>query len=171
MNFKVLVMGVSGCGKSTVAAAIGRALRCPTIEGDDHHLPSSRDKMKRGIALTDDDRTPWLDILGELLKDAEGSMVLSCSALKRSYRERLRIAEPGLRIVYVHIGIVEARRRVAARASHFFPASLVDNQFATLMTPQGEPGVLQVEAAQPVAAQCEAVLRWLGEPSAASTHQ
>ena len=120
--------------------------------------------MKRGLPLVDADRMPWLDALGALLQAAEGSVVLSCSALKRSYRDRLRAAEPALRIVYVHIDLDEAKRRVAARASHFFPASLVENQMATLESPEGEPGVLRVEATQPVGAQCEAVLRWLAIP-------
>ncbi len=161
MSVKLLVMGVSGCGKTTVAGAIATALDCTAVEGDDHHPPSSQDKMGRGIPLTDADRIPWLDTLGSLLKDADGRLVMSCSALKRAYRDRLRAAEPTLRFVYVHVDIDEAKRRVAARASHFFPASLVDSQFAALESPEGEPGVLRVEATEPVAAQCEAVLHWL----------
>lgn len=164
MTVKLLVMGVSGCGKTTVARAIAAALDCTAVEGDDYHLPSSQDKMERGVPLMDADRIPWLDALGALLRDAEGRLVMSCSALKRAYRDRLRAAEPTLRFVYVHIDIGEAKRRVASRSSHFFPTSLVDSQFAALESPEGEPGVLRVEAAEPVAAQCEAVLRWLAIP-------
>lgn len=169
MKLKLLVMGVSGCGKTTVAEAIAAALNCAAVEGDDYHLPCSQDKMERGIPLTDADRLPWLDALGALLKDAQGSLVISCSALKRSYRDRLRAAEPKLRFVYVHIDIDEAKRRVASRTGHFFPASLVDSQFAALESPEGEPGVLRVEASEPVAAQCEAVLRWRAIPSCSNT--
>lgn len=161
MAFKLMVMGVSGCGKSTVAARLAQALGCPLIEGDDHHLPQSQEKMRHGIALGDADRDPWLDRLGAMLAEASGSVVLSCSALKRSYRDRLRAAEPSLRIVFIDIDIEESRARVAARPSHLFPASLVENQFATLESPVGEPGVFRVEATQPLDAQCDAVLRWL----------
>jgi len=168
MSVKLLVMGVSGCGKTTATRALAAALDCAAVEGDDYHLPSSQDKMDRGVPLTDADRIPWLDALGALLNDADGRLVMSCSALKRTYRDRLRAADPMLRFVYVHIDIDEARRRVASRASHFFPASLVDSQFAALESPEGELGVLRVEAAEPVAAQCEAVLRWLAIPPCSS---
>ncbi|VTU23694.1 Thermoresistant gluconokinase [Variovorax sp. SRS16] len=161
MPFKLLVMGVSGCGKSTVAAGLAGALGVALIEGDDHHLPQSQDKMRRGIALTDADREPWLDQLGVLLADAQGGVVLTCSALRRRYRDRLRAAEPALQIVFIEISPEEARARVAARASHFFPASLVANQFDALESPLGEPGVLPVDATWTIEAQCDAVLRWL----------
>ena len=165
MTSKLMVMGVSGCGKSTVAARLAQALGCPLIEGDDYHLPQSQDKMRRGIALGDADRDPWLDRLGAMLAEAPGSVVLTCSALKRSYRERLRAAEPQLRVVFIDIDIDESRKRVAARPSHLFPASLVDNQFATLESPVGEPGVFRIEATDSLDAQCNAVLRWLGKTS------
>jgi gluconokinase len=161
MSLKLGVMGISGCGKTTVAKAIARALDCEVVEGDDYHLPSSQEKMARGIPLSDADRLPWLDALGVVLQKADGSLVMSCSALKRAYRERLRAAEPALLFVYVHNGVEDARRRVALRSSHFFPPTLVDSQFKTLESPEGEPGVLRVEASEPVAAQCEAILRWL----------
>lgn len=161
MAWQLLVMGVSGCGKSTVAAGLARALDAALIEGDDHHLPQSQDKMRRGIALGDADRYPWLDRLGALLASTQGGAVLTCSALKRRYRDRLRAAAPALRIVFIEIGPAEARARVAARASHFFPASLVANQFEALEPPLGEPGVLRVDANWTIDAQCDAVLHWL----------
>lgn len=161
MSHKLLVMGVSGCGKSTVAARLAQALEASLIEGDDYHLPQSQQKMEQGIPLTDDDRDPWLDRLGALLAASDDSVVLTCSALKRRYRDRLRAAEPALKIVFLDIDIEEARRRVGARRSHFFPASLVDNQFQTLESPVDEAGVLRVETTLPLEAQCEAVLRWL----------
>ena len=164
MPFKLLVMGVAGCGKSTVAAGLARALHGLLIEGDDYHLPESQDKMRRGIALDDRDREPWLDKLGALMANAQVDTVLTCSALKQSYRARLRGAEPSLRIVYLDIDREESKARVAARPAHLFPASLVDDQFRVLEPPTGEPGVLRIDATQAVQAQCEAVLRWLGEP-------
>lgn len=161
MPRKLLVMGVSGCGKSSTAAALARALGASMIEGDDHHLPQSREKMRRGIALDDEDRDPWLDRLGALVAESSGHVVFTCSALKRRYRDRLRAAEPALEIVYIDIAPQEARTRVAARTSHWFPASLVDSQFEALEPPGGEPGVLCVDASWATAIQCEAVIRWL----------
>jgi gluconokinase len=163
MPHKLLVMGVAGCGKSTIAARLASALHGLLIEGDDYHLPQSQDKMRRGIALDDRDRDPWLAKLGSLLALAPDHAVLTCSALKRSYRDRLRNAAPSLKIVYLEIDRTESMARVAARPTHLFPASLVDNQFQVLEPPVGEPGVLRTDATQPVDAQCEAVLRWLVE--------
>jgi len=153
MTLKVLVMGVAGCGKSTFGAALAAALDGRLIEGDDFHLPESQRKMRDGVALEDDDRWPWLDRLGVILAQADGPTVLSCSALKRVYRERLRAAVPGLKIVFLDITPDEARARVAGRAGHLFPASLVASQFATLESPVGEPDVLTVKAVQPPEAQ------------------
>lgn len=151
MQRSVVVMGVAGCGKSTVGVTLSQSLGLPLIEGDDFHSAASRDKMNRGIALTDADRGGWLDTLAtELQRRPEGA-VLTCSALKRRYRERLRAASPGLKFVFLEIGRDDAVRRVAARAgAHFFSATLVDSQFATLESPVGEPGVLRLDATQPL---------------------
>jgi len=159
---KVLVMGVAGCGKSTVAAALARELDAALIEGDEHHPRSNQEKMRNGIALLDSDREPWLDKLGTLLARATGSAVLACSALKRSYRDRLRTAVPGLRIVYLEISLAEAHCRVAARKGHYFPPGLVVSQFASLEAPTGEAGVLQLPAHQPLAVQAGTIMGWLG---------
>lgn len=157
---KLVVMGVSGCGKSMLGAHIAAALGAPLIEGDDHHLPQSRAKMQRGIALEDSDREPWLDRLGELLAQQRGDAVLTCSALKRRYRERLRARVPGLRFVFIDISRAEAEARVRARSGHIFPHTLVASQFDALESPLGEAGVLAVPAAAPIPVQLDAVLRW-----------
>ncbi|MBO9651560.1 MAG: gluconokinase [Variovorax sp.] len=144
-------MGVSGCGKSSLGAALARELALPLIEGDDFHAPESVRKMRAGIALTDEDRAGWLSRLGKELAEHEKGAVLTCSALKRDYRDRLRAARPELRFVFMSLSREEAERRVAERAAvHMFPASLVANQFATLESPVGEPGVLEVDATAPV---------------------
>lgn len=161
---RLLVMGVSGCGKSTLAAALARALEAELIEGDEHHTPESQAKMRQGQALDDADRAPWLDRLGALLTASRGPAVLSCSALKRDYRERLRHAAPGLKTVFVDIDLAAASARVASRQGHLFPASLVASQFETLESPLGEPGVLAVRADLDVEAQTRSVLRWLRGP-------
>jgi gluconokinase len=159
----LVVMGVAGCGKSSLGAALAAALALPLIEGDDHHSAESRAKMSRGIALDDADRAGWLDRLGaELARHAaqDGGAVLSCSALKRAYRDRLRAACPGLRFVFLELDRDEALRRVASRATHFFSSSLVDSQFATLERPDPalEPDVLRLSATQPLDELCAAVV-------------
>ena len=143
----LVVMGVAGCGKSSVGAALAQAEGLPLIEGDDHHSPASREKMRQGIALTDADREGWLATLGQLLQAQPHGVVLTCSALKKVYRDRLRSACPGLRFVFLEIDRASAGQRVAARAgTHFFSTALVDSQFATLESPVGEAGVLRLDA-------------------------
>jgi gluconokinase len=166
---KIDVMGVAGCGKSTLARALAVALGCGFVEGDDHHLPESQRKMHAGIALTDADREPWLDRLAALLaSDPDTGLVLSCSALKRRYRDRLRDGVPGLRFVYVEISPQDAAVRVASRPAHLFPASLVASQFEALESPLDEAGVLAVAATEPTERQLDAVLRWLGVEAVAA---
>jgi gluconokinase len=141
-----------------VAQATGLAL----VEGDDFHSPASRAKMSQGIALDDADRGGWLGTLGEQLRSHPEGLVLTCSALKRAYRERLRQASPGLRFVFLDIGREQAQARVAARAAeHFFSTTLVDSQFATLENPTGEPGVLRVDALQSLDQLQAEVTAWL----------
>ena len=157
-----MVMGVSGCGKSTLAQAVAQALGCAMLEGDAFHADVSQTKMSQGTPLTDADRAGWLATLGtQLTKHPEG-VVLSCSALKQAYRDTLRNYVPQLRFVFLEISHATALARVSARSSeHFFPAALVDNQFATLESPTGEVGVLTVEASAPQADQVTQVLAWL----------
>lgn len=160
-------MGVAGCGKSTVGAVVASAEGLPLIEGDDFHSAASRDKMARGTPLTDADRAQWLVTLGEQLAAHPDGVVLTCSALKRAYRDRLRRAAPGLRFVFLEIGRDAAKERVASRGAHFFSASLVDSQFATLESPVGEPGVLRVDALEPLDRLQQRVSAWLHEKDAA----
>ncbi|WP_349744389.1 gluconokinase [Roseateles cavernae] len=159
---KAVVMGVAGCGKSSLGQAIAAARGWAYIEGDAHHSPASVAKMRAGIALTDADREGWLDLLGRELAVQRGGAVLACSALKLSYRERLRAAVPGLRFVFLDISRELSLQRVAARAAeHLFPASLVDSQFAALESPLGEAGVLRVAAAATPEQQLSEALAWL----------
>ena len=162
----LVVMGVSGCGKSTLAQAVAQALGCTMLEGDAFHADTSQAKMSQGIPLTDADRIGWLATLGnQLAKHPEG-VVLSCSALKQAYRDTLRSAVPQLRFVFLEISHATSLARVSARASdHFFPAALVDNQFATLESPTGEAGVLTLDATAPQDALVAKVLAWLPLPN------
>lgn len=159
----VLIMGVSGCGKSSVAAALCLRNGAFLIEGDSYHPPANIRKMRAGTPLTDADRAGWLDTLAEQLHLALAAgrrPVLTCSALKRAYRERLRRAVPGLGVVFLELSRDAAAERVATRPGHFMPASLIDSQFATLELPVGEPLTLPLDATVPVQALAEAADRW-----------
>ena len=160
----MVVMGVSGCGKSSLAEAIAEDLGCTMLEGDVFHSAHSQAKMAGGVPLDDADRAGWLATLGEKLADCQADIVLSCSALKKSYRDTLRSYTPNLRFVYLAISPANALARVASRTtagSHFFPATLVDNQFATLEVPTGEVGVLTVDATAPMPELVAQVRAWL----------
>jgi carbohydrate kinase (thermoresistant glucokinase family) len=135
---RLVVMGPSGCGKSTVGEALARALGWTYIEGDDFHPPANVEKMRAGIALDDTDRAGWLDALAARLAEARAAgrgAVLACSALKRSYRDRLRQGSPELRLVYLHGDRRTLGARLAARRHRYMPASLLASQLATLEPP------------------------------------
>ncbi|KAF5887053.1 gluconokinase [Rhizobium sp. PEPV16] len=144
----VIVMGVSGCGKSSVGERIAAEYCMGFLEGDQLHPAGNVEKMAQGIPLDDDDRLPWLDRIGEEIRTAQETsqgLVISCSALKRSYRDRLRQAAGG-RLAFVFL---EGTRdlllsRMKARQGHFMPASLLDSQLQTLERPGGEPDVVTV---------------------------
>ncbi|WP_411760759.1 gluconokinase [Streptomyces tunisiensis] len=129
----VVVMGVAGTGKTTIGPLLAARLGVPYAEGDDFHPQSNIAKMSAGTPLTDDDRWPWLDAIGDWAQGRAGlGGVVSCSALKRSYRDRLRAAAPG--VIFVHLtgdrALVEDR--MSHRQGHFMPTALLDSQFATL---------------------------------------
>lgn len=162
MSCSIVVMGVAGCGKSSLGQCLAQATGRRLVEGDDYHSASNRQKMQAGVPLTDTDREGWLGTLGDLLARDPNGLVVSCSALKRAYRERLRQACPGLRFVFLDIPKDQAERRVAARGeAHFFSSTLVDNQFATLESPAGEARVLTLDAQRPLADLESTVIEWL----------
>lgn len=157
----LVFMGVAGSGKSTLGAAVAARLGRVWLEGDDFHGEASRRKMAEGQPLTDADRTAWLAALCEQLRSQPKGALAACSALKRSYRDQLRQASPGLRFAFLDIGKDEARRRVQTRGGHFFPASLMDSQFDALEPPIGEPGVLRLDALAPLSELQAQVCDWL----------
>jgi gluconokinase len=160
MSRSVVFMGVAGCGKSSLAAAVASVVGLQLVEGDDFHSAASRTKMSQGIALTDEDRDGWLRVLGEQLEAAPDGIALTCSALKRKYRDRLRLASPGLLFVFLALSREQAHARVASRAAHFFSADLVDSQFVALEPPTGEAGVLGVDATLALEALTAQVVEW-----------
>lgn len=143
----IIVMGVSGCGKSTYAAALAAETGARLIEGDALHSAGNIVKMRAGVALSDDDRWPWLDRIAGAVNAAmaEGvPVVATCSALRRAYRDRLRAGVAGrVRFVLLDVPVEELRRRVAARTGHFMPPELLDSQLATLEWP-GEDEEVEV---------------------------
>ena len=169
MKNSLVIMGVAGCGKSSLGAAIAHACDMQLVEGDDFHSAASRVKMTNGIALNDADRDGWLSALGEQLRNHPNGLILTCSALKNSYRDRLRKACPGLRFVFMDISRTDALARVAARGEkHFFSPSLIDSQFDTLESPVGEPGVLRVDAMNQLTELRASVVAWLKQPLSTS---
>jgi len=149
----VVVMGVAGSGKSTIAAGIAQLLSLDWIDGDELHSPGSVAKMKAGIALEDDDRWPWLDRIAARLADADrypAGLVVACSALKRSYRDRIRLGAPGVRFVLLHGPAALIASRLAARTGHFMPSTLLASQLQTLELPGSDEGdVLHADIEQP----------------------
>ena len=160
-TLSLVIMGVAGCGKSTLAALVASELGLQLVEGDDHHPAHNRQKMRAGIPLTDEDRAGWLDSLVQLLRDNPGGQVVTCSTLRRRYRDRLRAAVPDLRFVHLEIEPEEALRRVSSRGSHFFGPGLVESQFATLESPAQETGVLCLPAVDPPEELAAQVATWL----------
>jgi gluconokinase len=139
----IVVMGVSGCGKSSVGASLATSLDLPFQEGDTLHPPVNVAKMAAGIPIDDTDRWPWLDAVAQTLA-ADG--IVSCSALKRCYRDRLRHgARRPLAFVFLQGSEALLAERMGARSGHFMPPSLLASQLATLEDPSGEPGTITVD--------------------------
>ena len=160
----IILMGVSGAGKTRIGKRLAAALAWSFYEGDDYHSQSNVEKMSQGIALTDADRAPWLDalheLIGELLAQDE-SAVLTCSALKRAYRERLGHGHDGVRIVYLHGSYELIRQRLKERRGHFMKADLLASQFEALEAPDASEGVLTVDVSQKPQRIVEAIKREL----------
>ncbi|MCW5624809.1 MAG: gluconokinase [Burkholderiales bacterium] len=134
----VVLMGVSGSGKTTVGVLLAQALDCEFHDADDYHSRANVEKMRAGMPLTDDDRWPWLDALNAMLlqrRDSGASVVLACSALRRIYRERLSRGIPEVRFVHLAGSMEIISARLAGRSGHYMPPSLLTSQFATLEPP------------------------------------
>ena len=149
MTLRVVIMGVSGCGKSSVGEGLSARLGVPYRDGDDLHPPANVEKMRAGVPLTDDDRWPWLDGVARVLA-TEASVIVGCSALRRAYRDRIRAGASGP-VTFVHLAgsrdVIASR--MAEREGHYMPLSLLDSQFATLEAP-GPDEALTVDIDQPL---------------------
>ncbi|WP_329188974.1 gluconokinase [Streptomyces sp. NBC_01428] len=142
----LVVMGVAGTGKTTIGPLLAARLGVPYAEGDDFHPQANIAKMSAGTPLTDDDRAPWLDAIGRWAHDRAGlGGVVSCSALKRGYRDRLRAAAPGVAFVHLTGDRQLIEDRMSHRKGHFMPTALLDSQFATLQPLAADEAGVEVD--------------------------
>lgn len=159
---RLVVMGVSGCGKSTVSQAVAQRLGLDVVDGDDLHLPESVAKMRAGIALQDDDRWPWLDRIGDYLAGCpEGApgRVVACSSLRRAYRDRIRAQAGEVCFLFLQGDHALIAQRMRQRKGHYMPAGLLDSQFQTLEPPgPDETDVITLSIDIPMAALIEQAL-------------
>ncbi len=163
---RVVVMGVTGCGKSTVASRLATTISARFCDGDSLHSAESVAKMSRGEPLTDDDRWPWFARIAAFLNDGPENAVIACSALKKTYRDYLRREVGNVRFLFLDASPETTTQRVSARQGHYMPASLVTSQFAALERPENEDRVTTISADTPVES---IVLRFLAELPATHT--
>jgi carbohydrate kinase (thermoresistant glucokinase family) len=156
----VVVMGVSGSGKSTIGALVAADLAVPFVDGDSLHPLTNVEKMAAGRPLDDADRWPWLRTVGRALAAAgDGGLVLACSALKRSYRDAIRAEDPDAIFLHLQGERSVLRRRIESRRDHFMPASLLDSQFAALEEPAADEPAVVVDVDADVSAVVDAAVR------------
>jgi gluconokinase len=148
MTLRLVIMGVAGCGKSTVGEALSRRIGVGYRDGDEFHTSEAVEKMRRGIPLTDEDRWPWLERIAKTLNDS-APLIIGCSALRRIYRDTIRSGAGGP-VTFVHLVGSRAliASRMASRDGHYMPLSLLDSQFATLEAP-GPDEAITVDIDQP----------------------
>jgi carbohydrate kinase (thermoresistant glucokinase family) len=161
----LVIMGVSGAGKSTIAALVAERLGWTFEEGDSLHPKANLDKMAAGIPLTDDDRWPWLAKIADWIDgrlDTGENGIVTCSALKRSYRNMLNRRGSGVEFVYLALNRVDLEERVEHREGHFMPASLLDSQLGTLEPPLPPEPAIQVDGAADPQLVVDRILRELG---------
>ncbi|WP_247040678.1 gluconokinase [Arthrobacter rhizosphaerae] len=161
----MVVMGVSGSGKSVLGSALGQSLGLPFIDADDLHPASNKALMAAGTPLTDEDRIPWLNVVAATIADGVSKgqpSVVACSALKRSYRDLLRTQVPDLLLIYIDGAAELIASRLEAREHEFMPATLLASQLATLEPPQADEAHLRVPAELTVEEAVELIRNTLG---------
>jgi gluconokinase len=149
----LVVMGVAGAGKSTLASVLAINRSAHMIEGDAFHPQANHEKMARGEALSDQDRKPWLEALAlelQVARQHKARVVMACSALKRSYRDILRAGDPDIVFVFIHGDLALLRQRLQQRKGHFVDERLLDSQLATLEPPTPDERFIDVDAHLPI---------------------
>ena len=161
----IVLMGVAGCGKSTTGNSLAKALDWPFRDADSFHPAANIEKMRSGLPLSDEDRAPWLGAIAQWIDERIGARepgIVSCSALKRAYRQRIIGARRDVRLVYLRGSRDLIGRRLAARKHHFMPAALLDSQLAILEEPQADERPLIVNVALPPKRVVATILARLG---------
>ncbi|WP_106407916.1 gluconokinase [Sinorhizobium alkalisoli] len=160
---RMVLMGVAGCGKSSVGAALARRIGAVYLDGDDLHPAANIAKMSRGVPLSDEDRWPWLTRVGEALAAGAGPTIIGCSALKRAYRDHIT-SVGGAPVTFIHlVGSVEViEKRMRARQGHFMPTALLASQFAALEPPGADENAISVDIDQPLEAIVDSIATQLG---------
>jgi gluconokinase len=161
----LVVMGVTGCGKSTIGSLLGERLGIPFFDGDDFHPPANKTKMAGGIPLDDDDRAPWLAEIGAALaspSDGGGSRIIACSALKRRYRDVLRSFAPDVVFIHLSGGAATISGRLSGRAHEYMPSSLLASQLATLEPLAADEAHIVADILDDPAPLVDGILRQLG---------
>lgn len=161
---RVVVMGVSGSGKSTVGCALAQRLALQYVEGDELHPPANIERMRAGVPLTDADRDGWLRKVAGQLADAAAQsrgVVVSCSALKRAYRDILRSGAPDVQFVFLHGDRALLAQRLTGRSGHYMPPSLLQSQLDTLEPPQADEHAIAIDIAWPLERQLAGILAQL----------
>ena len=163
----VVIMGVCGCGKTAVGELLAARLGVPFADADHFHPPENVERMRSGVPLDDAARGPWLDrlasLIGDALRDGRG-LVLACSALKRSYRDRLGLSRPGVRLVFLDGDEALIRERLEQRTGHYMPASLLASQCASLERPTAEERPVTIDVASPPESLAAVVVAALRRP-------
>lgn len=157
-------MGVSGAGKTTVGLAAAAKAGVQFLDADDLHSEANVEKMTAGIPLTDDDRAPWLDAVAASLRD-DAPCIMACSALRRSYRDRLRQDAPRTVFVLLRASRETLAERLAGRTGHFMTEQLLDSQLATLDDPEDDEVVIEVDASRSVESLAEEIAAVFARPS------
>ena len=160
---RLVLMGVAGCGKSSVGASLAGRLGAIYLDGDDLHPLANIAKMSQGTALNDDDRWPWLTLVGRAFVVAEGPLIIGCSALKRAYRDHIA-QEADASVTFIHLAgtpeVVTARMN--ARTGHFMPPGLLASQFSALEPPGADENAISVNIDQPLDAIVDTITAQLG---------
>jgi carbohydrate kinase (thermoresistant glucokinase family) len=162
----LVVMGVAGAGKTTLAEALAARLGWAFKDGDELHPAANVAKMSSGQPLNDADRAPWLAAVGAWIDAraaASAACVISCSALKRAYRDRLAARRPQVRFVYIDVAEAVIAERLTHRQGHFWPPGLLASQYAALEPPADDEPAIRVDGRAPTAVQVEAVIGTLGQ--------